>query len=261
MKKDFKIPMTIEEFEVCEVPFGWKDEYCDGFAYITPRSHGVMMKIPVEQRIFETAVEIKSLSEAAKKDLVALFYDSFVDSVEYLNRTKSEVRRNAAREIRNFFKGRRGIPQFDLCKIAVFDKKIIGACLVSKYSFGFKDEIIFVHPKYQRKNIGNALVSTVLNELEALGEKVFWSEHHICNELSANWHRKFGFVEVTDIMTAKFRRRFYRHEFYRNEKLQNNEQLKQLKTLLKKAEKEVTRLVKIEEKDFQAAWMSWRYDY
>lgn len=261
MKKDFKIPMTIEEFEVCEVPFGWKDEYCDGFAYIIPRSHGVMMKMPVEKRNVESSAEIKPISEASAKELTELFYDSFVNSVEYLNRTESEVRRNAAREIRNFLKGKRGIPQLEFSKIAVLDGEKVGACLVSKYKFGYKDEIIFVHPKYQRKRIGSALAASVLNDLDELGEKIFWSEYHICNELSANWHRKFGFIEETDIMTAKFRRNYYRHEIYRQTHFGNEDKVTKLKFDLKQVEAEVERLETIAEKDFEAAWMTWRYDF
>lgn len=253
--------MTIEEFEVCEVPFGWKDEYFNGFAYITPREHGVMMKMPVENRNIETPAEIKPIYEATITELVGLFYDSFKNSVEYLNRTELEVKRNAAREIRNFFKGKRGIPQFELSKIAVLNDKKIGACFISKYKFGYKDEIIFVHPNYQRKNIGSALVASVLNDLYDIGEKIFWSEYHICNELSARWHRKLGFTEETDIMTAKFRLNYYRHEVYRNEKLNDKIKLKELKPLLKKAEKELERLKKIEDEDFRAAWLSWRYDF
>ena len=253
--------MTSEEFDVCEVPFGWKAEYYDGFAYITPRGHGVMMKIPVDKRKVETIAEIKPVSEASKGELVKLFYDSFVDSVEYVNRTEEEVKRNAALEIRNFFEGKRGIPQLKLSKIAVMDNRKVGACLVSKYKFGYKDEIIFVHPKYQRKNIGNALAAAVLDDLYELGEQVFWSEHNICNELSANWHRKFGFTEVTDIVTARLRENYYRREVHRNEKFNNQLKLKELRPLLKTAEKEVTRLQKIEDKDFRAAWLSWKFDF
>ena len=253
--------MTIEEFEVCEVPFGWKDEYSDGFAYITPRAQGVMMKIPVDKRNVETIAEIKPICEASERELVNLFYDSFVDSIEYVNRTEEEVKINAAREIRNFFEGKRGIPQLKLSKIAVLDNRKVGACLVSKYKFGYKDEIIFVHPKYQRKNIGNALAAAVLNDLHELGEKVFWSEHHICNELSANWHRKFGFTEETDIMTARLRENYYRREVYRHKKFNDQSKLKELRPLLKKAEKEVKRLQKIEDKDFRAAWLSWKFDF
>ncbi len=259
--KNFKIPMTIEEFEVYQVPFGWKDEYSNGFAYITPREHGVMMKIEITKRQIESQAEIRPISEASFEELAKLFYDSFVNSVEYYTQTKNEVKKAAQREINNFFNGRRGIPQFDLSKIAVTDSKKVGASLVSKYKYGFKNEILFVHPKHQGKNIGTALVSSVLNDLDNLGEKIFWSEHHICNELSANWHRKFGFMEETDIMTARFRRNYYRHEVYRNERLGHPEKVLELKLFREKAEAEVERLEKIEDEDFKRAWLSWKYDF
>lgn len=253
--------MTFDEFEVCEIPFGWKDEYYNGFAHITPRPHGVMMKIPVTKREIETNVEIEPISVAKTGELRKLFYDSFVDSVEYLNQTKRDVKAAAKEEIANFFEGKRGIPQLELCKIAVCDLQKVGCCLVSKFKFGYKTEIIFVHPNFQRRKIGSALVADVMNALEKLGENLLWSEHFICNELSANWHRKFGFVEETDIMTAKFRRNYYRHETYRNEHFGNEENLVKLKPLLENAEMEVERLEAIEEKDFSAAWLSWRWDY
>lgn len=259
--KDLKIPMTFEEFEMYEVPFGWKDEYFNGFAYITPREHGVMMKIAVEKRELDNLIEIKPVSEVSLEHLSKLFYDSFVNSVEYLGQTKYGIKKSSVREINNFFNGERGVPQLDLCKIAVLESKIIGACLISKYKYGFKNEILCIHPKYQRKSIATDLVSSVLNDLDILDEKVFWSEHHICNELSANWHRKFGFVEEPDIMTAKFRLNFYRNEIYRHKKLKNKARLKELNPLLKQAEKEVRRLRKIEYKDFSAAWLSWKYDF
>jgi GNAT superfamily N-acetyltransferase len=257
----FKIPMTWEEFEVCEVPFGWKEEYFNGFAYITPRSHGVMMKIAIKKRQVIDSVEIKPISETSKEQLSKLFYSTFVKSVEYLGRTKYSVKKSSIEEINDFFAGERGIPQFDLCKIAFLKNKLVGACLVSKYKFGYKDEILFVHPKHQRKGIGNALVSSILNDLFERGEKVFWSEHHICNELSASWHRKFGFAEVTDITTARLRRNYYNREIYRQKHFGNLEKVAELKKILKTVEAEVVRLKKIEDKDFGAAWLSWKYDY
>lgn len=253
--------MTIEEFEICEVPFGWKDEYCDGFAYITPRQHGVLMKISVEKRKVESVAELKPISEINNAELIELFFDSFVDSVEYLNEPEQTVRKKARREIANFFKGRRGIPQIEFCKVAIVDNLKVGACLVSKYKYGYKNEIIFVHPNFQQRRIGSLLVSAVINDLSKIGEQFLWSEHHICNELSANWHRKFGFVEVTDILTAKFRANFYRHEFYRYEKKGDQAKLAYLKPLLENAKKEIERLNNIEKDDFDAAWMSWRYDF
>lgn len=259
--KSLKIPMTVEEFEVADFPFGWKDEYCDGFAYFTPREHGVLMKIDLEERKIETSIEIQSISEASLTDLTELFYDSFVDSVEFYGLKKSEIRSESERNIKSFFNGERGIPQIELCRIAKKEKKLIGACLIAKYKYGFKNEILFVDSAQQRKGIGTALVTDILNNLHKKKEEIFWSEYHICNELSANWHKRFGFMEEPDIMTAKFRRSYLRHQVWRNEKLGNLEKVEELKLLLKQAESEVDRLEKIEEEDFDAAWLRWKYDF
>ncbi len=262
--KSFKIPMTIDEFYTAEFPFGWKDEYCNGFAYISPREHGVLMKMPVEKRQVETFVEIYPVSKTNDKELSKLFYASFADSVEFCDYTKTEIKERAKRNIEKFFDGERGIPALELSRIAVLPdekKSLIGACLISKYKYGFKNEILFVRPKFQNKGIGTALVSGVLNDLSKQGEKKFWSEYHICNEQSAAWHKKFGFVEETDIMTAKFRRVFLRREVWRFEKLGKAQKVEELKPLLEKAEAEVEILEKVQEKDFGAAWLSWKYDY
>lgn len=255
--------MSVKEFELREEKFGWKNEYANGFAYITPRDHGILMKIEIAPRKIENSLEITSVTKAAKDELDKLFFRAFVDSVEYCDYAKSEVRRRAQIEIEKFFEGRRGKTHLKSSKIAVSPraKKIIGACLVTKYKYGFRNEILFVDPKYQRKGIGTILVSEVINDLNRNGEKTFWSEHHICNELSRRWHEKFGFVEVTDIMTAKFRRNYFRSEVWRNEQLGNREKIAELKLLQKAAEKVVEELEKIREKDFEAAHLSWKYDF
>ncbi len=262
--KSFKIPMTIDEFELGEFPFGWKEEYCDGFAYITPRDHGILMKMPVEKRKVKTFVEILPVSEANSAELSELFFDSFSESVEFCDISEDQMRKRALKNIDNFFKNKRGIAWLELSRIAVLPEeknKLVGACLISKYKYGFKNEILFVRPKQQNKGIGTALVSNVLNDLSKIGEKTFWSERHICNEQSAAWHAKFGFVEEPDMMTARFRRSYLRREVWRNESLGNSQKLEKLNFLLEKAEAEVGKLKIIEKEDFDAAWLRWKYDY
>jgi GNAT superfamily N-acetyltransferase len=259
--KSRKIPMTVEEFELADFPFGWKDEYCDGFAYFSPREHGVLMKMPVEKREVAGDFEILPVSEAGGDDLVELFYGSFVDSVEFCDLSKSQIKKEAKKNVGKFFDGKRGEPRLELCRIAKSEDRLIGACLISKYKYGYKNEILFVRPGQQRKGLGSALVADVLGALHSKGEKIFWSEHHICNELSANWHRKFGFTEETDILTARLRRNYLIHQINRHERLGNPQQAAPLKPLLEKAQSEVTRLEKIQEEDFDAAWLRWKNDY
>lgn len=262
--KSLKIPMTWEEYEISEYPFGWKNEYWDGFARLSPRQTGVLQKIPVEKRDVETSAEILPIQTVSREELAELFYVTFVDSVEYCNWKKSAIRQTAHEEIENFFEGRRGIPQIELSRIAVLPKrkkKLVGACLVSKYKYGFKNEILFVRPNAQRKNIGTALVASILNDLHKLGEKIFWSEYIISNNVSASWHRKFGFLEEPDLMTASLRRNYFYHEVQRHEKLENYLQAAEAKSLLDIFEAEVERLEKIKKESFEAAYLSWRYDF
>ncbi|MGI8883533.1 MAG: GNAT family N-acetyltransferase [Pyrinomonadaceae bacterium] len=262
--KSFKIPMTIEEFHLAEFPFGWKDEYCDGFAYISPRSHGVLMKMPIKSKTIDNLVEVLPVTEVKIEQLYDLFFLAFVESVEFCDYKRSEIKRAAKKNVNKFFEGERGIPQIELCRVAVLPNKkktLIGACLISKYKYGFKNEILFVQPSHQKQGIGTALVSGVLNDLDKLGENVFWSEYHICNEQSAKWHKKFGFVEVPDVFTLRLRRNYLKHEICRNEQLNNLHSVETLNSLLKQTEDELESLEKLEEKDFNAAWLRWKYDY
>lgn len=256
--------MTVEEFELAPYPFGWKDEYADGFAYYTPREHGVLMKVAVEKRTVEDSLKIKPISETTTAKLNELFYESFADSVEFCDLTKKQIKECAVENVGDYFEGRRGVPVLDLSRAAFAaggEQKLIGACLVTKYKYGYKNEIIFVAPKYQKQGIGTNLAANVLNELHNIGESVLWSEHHICNVQSERWHKKFGFTEVTDILTARLRRNFYRHELWQREHLNTDEEINELKSKLKNAESEVERLKAIEKKDFGAARLIWKYDY
>ena len=262
--KSLKIPMTFEEFDLMEWKFGWKHEYWDGFARLSPRFNGVLVKMPVEKRELESGMRIRSVSESDYDQLVGAFYDAFVDTVEYCNLAKRDVKESAQRNIRDFFAGERGIPQLDLSKAFVSTQnknRIVGAALISKYKYGFKNEILFVRPKYQNMRVGTALVSSVLNNLKGKREKIFWSEYHVCNEQSAAWHKKFGFVEEPDITVARMRFHYFYHEVWRREKAGEKEEAKKIKPLLKKAKAELKKLEKIEEENFGAARLSWKYDY
>jgi len=262
--KNLKIPMTSEEFELMEWKLGWKHEYWDGFARLAPRYNGVLVKLPVEKRELEPAIKIRSVSESDYEQLVGAFYDAFVDTVEYCNRVKRDVKESARRNIRDFFDGERGIPNLALSKAAVAPRnknRIVGAALVSKYKYGYKNEILFVRPKYQNAGIGTTLVTGVLNDLRDKKEKIFWSEYHVCNEQSAAWHKKFGFVEELDITVARMRYRYFQHEVWRHEKMDEKEKAKEYKPHLKKAEAELKRLETVEKEDFDAAWLGWRHDF
>ena len=71
--KDIKIPMTWEEFENHKIPLGWKAEYFDGYAYITPRHHGIMVKIKVEKREIQSNAELNWFRKLQMKNYQSSF--------------------------------------------------------------------------------------------------------------------------------------------------------------------------------------------
>ncbi|MBC7797917.1 MAG: GNAT family N-acetyltransferase, partial [Pyrinomonadaceae bacterium] len=164
----------------------------------------------------------------------------------------------------HFLDGKRGLPQLDLSRVAIIPKRkkpFVAACLVSRYKYGFKNEILFVRPQFQNRGIGTALVSNVINDLREIGETFLWSEYQICNEQSAKWHEKFGFVEEPDILVTRLRYHFLKCEIWRNEKLGCVAKTQKLKISLEKVEAELDVLAKLESSDFNAARSFWRYDF
>lgn len=256
--------MSVDEYHLAEFPFGWKAEYWDGHARISPRHNGVFVKVSIVPRKIESIAEIKPLSAINFEDLCELFYSAFADSPEFCDYTKAEIKRTAEKNIRYFYDGKRGIPQPQLSRVAVLAKRkkpFVGACLITKYKYGYKNEILFVRSALQNKGIGTALVAAVLNDLCESGETNLWSEYQICNAQSAAWHKKFGFSDEPDIMVARLRRAYLRGEIWRQTQLRNLEKAKEFEPLLKEVEAEFDRLVEIEKNDFEAAYSRWRNDF
>jgi GNAT superfamily N-acetyltransferase len=260
--KNPKIKMTAAEFEGFPVPFGWKAEYWGGFARMSPWQQSFMLKVAVRLRAVTANANIVPLAETNPEALSRLFYHAFAQTVEYCGHTQKQVRAAAVDAISDFYGGKRGLPQWGLSWVARLPTRrntLVGACLVSRYTYGFKLEMLFVHPKHQRSNIAAALVARVMDGLNGLGETTLWSERHVANEASAWWHRKFGFVEEPELGTAALLRNHYARELRRHEQAGDLPESLRLKTLLALAETELARLQAIEATDFGAARLMWRY--
>lgn len=259
--KSLKLKMTFEEYDTMPWRFGWKHEYWDGYARVTPRYDSILVKMSVKPRAVETAARIVNIEQISVKNLEKLFFDSFVETVEYCDYKRADVKKSAAKNIEKFFSGERGEPVLELSCAAILDDELAGAALITKRKYGVKLEILFVQPKFHGKNIATALAATVLNDLSARGVTAFWSEHRACNQPSARWHQTFGFEEVPDLRIAQMRYYYFKHEVWRLEKLGENAELGNAKTLLKKAEIEYEKLEEVRKSEgFEAAHIMWKYD-
>lgn len=216
--------MSIEEFELLPMRPGWKYEYWDGRAHITPREHGVIVAMPVTPRLVNTSLVLRRATSADAPELTTAFLEAFIDSVEYCDWETQKICEAADKAIRSHFAGERGKPHLASRAAMGFDRErgcdsIVGAALLAHAPRYSMLDLLFVRPDWQRDGIATALLSDAMNELHSGGESILKSAYHAANEASMNWHHRFGFVEEPDLMRARLYSSAARHELWRREKI------------------------------------------
>jgi GNAT superfamily N-acetyltransferase len=221
------LPMTWEEFELLPMHPGWKHEYWDGQAHVSPRHRVAVVRIATSPRTVSSPCPIRRMVEEDEAALRAAYVAAFADTVEYCDWEPAKVEDSASEAIRNFFAGKQGevLPASCLATVpgAMNDlDRIAGAALVTRTREAKPLlRILFVTPRWQRRGLAASLVSTAINELYGAGEQVLQSSYHLGNDASVAWHRKFGFVEEPDLLLAELYYRCSGHELWRREKMGN----------------------------------------
>jgi GNAT superfamily N-acetyltransferase len=216
--------MSIDEFELLPMRPGWKYEYGEGRAHITPRELGVIVAMPVTARRVNTSLVLRKVTSDDAAELTSAFLEAFVDSVEYCDSETEKICEAADKAIRSHFSSERGKPHLASRVAMGFNRprgcdSIVGAALLAhapRYSIL---DLLFVRPAWQRHGLATALLSDAMNELHIAGETLLKSAYHAANEASMNWHHRFGFVEEPDLMRARLYSSSARHELWRREKI------------------------------------------
>jgi GNAT superfamily N-acetyltransferase len=216
--------MSLEEFELLPMRPGWKREYWDGRAHVTPREFGVIVSMPVTARHVNTSLVLREVTREDAAELTSAFLEAFVDSVEYCDWETEKINDAADKAIRSHFSSERGKPHLASRVAMGFDRErgcdsIVGAALLAhapRYSIL---DLLFVRPGWQQHGLATALLSDAMNELHIAGEAILKSAYHVANETSMNWHHRFGFVEEPDLMLARLYSSTARHELWRREKI------------------------------------------
>lgn len=216
--------MSMSEFELLPMRPGWKYEYWDGRAHITPRENSVIVAMPVTVRRADTSFVLRRVSIDDALELTSAFLEAFVDSVEYCDWETEKISEAADKAIRSHFSGERGKPHVASRVAMAFDRglrrdSIVGAALLTRAPRYPILDLLFVRPAWQRHGIATALMSNAMNELHGLGETLLKSAYHAANEGSMNWHQRFGFVEEPDLLRARLYASSARHELWRREKI------------------------------------------
>lgn len=217
------IPMTWEAFELMPRKPGWKHEYWDGQAHMSPRHQVVTVTIAVQPRSVSSSYRLRPVAENDAPQLVVAYIAAFSDTIEYCDWESEKIVSSARTNIRNFFAGKRGQPH-PAARVVVdaqadaAGEQIIGAALI----IGDNGEpplldILFVAPAWQRQGLATALVSASINALHSAGVPTLESRYMLGNEESQAWHQRFGFVKEPDLFLAKAYYHQSKHELWRRE--------------------------------------------
>ena len=223
--RSLHVPMTWKEWERMPWRFGWKHEYWDGHAHLTPRQdHVHALARPRPLAATPVRMPVRPVRPDDARGLIRTFVEAFEDGVEFCDWPVEEAREHARRNITDYFAGRRGRPLLEASRLALGEgDRIIGASLLNRRDAGPTLDLLMVRPGFRRRGIADALVGAAAAELYSQGETVLRSAYCVSNRESALWHQVFGFEEEPDLYIARLRQTFYAHEASRHEGLRTAE--------------------------------------
>jgi len=218
--------MSREQFDLLPCEIGWKQEYSDGVAHISPRMAIAYTSLPTQTPEISsvlTDIVLRPVLESYEPELMRCFQEAFADAFEYCDQTISQVKASAKQCLRHFFQGpfHRWLPASRIALVPANAPQagtIAGAALVISQTRD-KDwallDMLYVSPAVQRKGLATALVASALNELHASGWRRLVSRYQLGNKPSQAWHRRFGFVEEPDLGVAQLRLNAAEHDLWR----------------------------------------------
>ena len=216
------IPMSFEAFDVMERPFGWKVEYWDGCARLTPRSVGVKTTINlVPRQLAPHHYTLIPVSPDDRDRLLAGYFESFSASVEFCGWPPESIHESAARNIGKYFSGTKGEPlSASVIALAPGCPDVVGVALfIDRPEKGAYLDLLYVRTDFQRQGVATAMLNWAIDRLIKSGFKTLASTYHVCNEPSRLWHHGHGFVDQYDGYYARLKMSWYQAEIWRRETL------------------------------------------
>ena len=225
------IPMSFEAFDRMERPFGWKVEYWDGCARLTPRSLGVNTIIDLIPRPLSHPYTLIPVSPDDRDRMLAAYVESFSASVEFCGWPLDLIHESAARNIGKYFSATKGEPlSASVIALAPGCPDIVGVALViDRPEKGAYLDLLYVRTDFQRQGVATAMLHGAIDRLIKLGFKTLVSTYHVCNEPSRLWHHGHGFVDQYDRYYAQMKVSWYQAEIWRRETLGLTDGLEDMK--------------------------------
>ena len=225
--KSRHVPMSFEECELQPVEPGWKSEYRNGKAHITPSEHVAFARITVAPAPVNSPLPMNGVTPEDQGALQTCFTTAFQDTIEYCDWDPARTAESGRRLIREHFEGKRG-SALEASKMAWFhpsqggDRQVAGAALIVEH----KDnsallDLLFIHSDYRKQGLASALVQGAINHLAHLDKAPLFSRYHLGNIPSRTWHQRFGFVEEPDLILARLYLATAQHNYLRARQLGN----------------------------------------
>ena len=222
--------MSWEEWKDMPRRPGWKHEYWDGYAHLSPRSALVYLRrvlypqealsipeIPEEYRL-------RTVERSDAKELEALYVASFEDTVEFFGWTQERVLTQAREDSRAYLEGTWGQPSPHSRVAELRDGNLAGAALVVHPEYQPPAlALLMAHPAHRRRGLAAAAIGWAARGLHQDGERVLRTACHIANEDAATFYRAMEFVEEEDLFLAQLRRSHYFQEWERLQRLGSEE--------------------------------------
>lgn len=220
--KSRRIPMTIDELHHLEWSLGWKYEYWDGCAHISPCETVVRCSMPIVRGTApDPVVMLEPVAQTDRDALIQSSVTAFRDGIEYCDWPVMKIREDARATVEGFFAGRRGAPLAASRVLRDGDgpsQPLLGALLV--VDTGERRallDLLFLVPEYQRRGLATAMAESAVNALQDMGLETLESQYQLGNEASRAWHHRFGFVDQPDVQVARALLAHARHELERQE--------------------------------------------
>jgi GNAT superfamily N-acetyltransferase len=214
------LPMSFDEFERMEHRLGWKHEYWDGAARLSPQESAVVaLRLPLDRplpvnRPPLNGGRVRLVCPDDEAALVELFVRTFDDAIEFAGWPETDYHRHARESTASFFglpsgsrAGRSG--RRDASFLIEIGTSVLGAVLVRSADRGPIVEPIMVDAAHRRGGLATALLAASIESLRSHVEAALFSRCHLGNAASVAWHAANGFEEIPGYFVALHRWRHF----------------------------------------------------
>lgn len=202
--------MPFDEFErTIPIRAGWKREYYGGKAHVRPSWTCVTFEYDLRQADSrpadtEPAGVLRGVMSDDRPALREAFLDAFRVAPEYCDYADDGYTAEAEKYLDGFYGDTRG-QRSPASRLIAVGNEVVAAALVKCGTRTPVLDCLLVRPAFSRRGLATRVTRAACAALAAEGELAVRSWARLANEASVRWHRRFGFVELPDWITAQSR--------------------------------------------------------